>query len=266
MGSLRRWGGYGLALGLRRLLGTLDVRVTHYDRSVDPSLPEFRGLGIYVFWHEYITFPIACWGNYDIAMLVSQHRDADWLIHAAEALRFRVVRGSSTRGGSQAIRELKRISKEASLTITPDGPQGPRRQLAMGPIYLASRLGLPIIPVGFGYDRPWRFNTWDAFAVPRPFSRARGIMGDRVFIAPRLGRDALETARLDVERRLNRLTVEAEILGRPPWRSSGRELGFSRRRRRSDVNHLFHHFRWLIPNARPSRAIKLMRREPLGGK
>lgn len=230
---VKRWGGYGLALGLRRLLSTLDVRLTHYDRSVDPALHEFQGRGIYIFWHEYITFPISCWGNYDIAMLVSQHRDADWLIHAAQALRFQVVRGSSTRGGSQAIRELKRLSDSLSLTITPDGPQGPRRQMALGPIYLSSRLGLPIIPVGFGYDRPWRFNTWDAFALPRPFSRARAVLGSRITIPPRLDRDELEACRQNVEWKLNRLTQEAEA-----WATAGDaregEIGFSRRRRRTD--------------------------------
>lgn len=231
---MKRFGGYGLALGLRRLLSTLDVRLTHYDRSVDPALPEFRGRSIYIFWHEYITFPISCWGNYDIAMLVSQHRDADWLIHAAEALRFQVVRGSSTRGGSQAIRELKRLSGSLNLTITPDGPQGPRRQMALGPIYLSSRLGLPIVPVGFGYDRPWRFNTWDAFALPRPFSRARAILGDRIVVPPRLDRDELEAFRQEVEWKLNRLTLEAEA-----WAEAGDgrvgEIGFSRRRRRTDI-------------------------------
>ena len=42
------------------------------------------------------------------------------------------------------------------LTITPDGPRGPRRQLAPGAIYLASKLGLPLVVMGYGYDRPWR--------------------------------------------------------------------------------------------------------------
>ena len=55
-----------------------------------------------------------------------------------------------------------------NLTITPDGPRGPRRQLAQGPVYLASKLGMPIVAMGFGYDRPWRFNSWDRFAIPRP--------------------------------------------------------------------------------------------------
>lgn len=232
--TARRWGGYGLALGLRALLGTLDLRLTHYDRGADPALADWDGeRGIYVFWHEYITFPIACWGNYGVAMLVSQHRDADWLIHAAQALRFDVVRGSSTRGGSQAIRELKRLAAESLLTITPDGPQGPRRCMAVGPIYLASRLGLPIVPIGFGYDRPYRFRTWDSFAVPRPYSRARAIMGNRIRVAPKLDRDGLEAERIAVERRLCELTIEAERWAESRERMAG-ELPFCRGRRRSD--------------------------------
>lgn len=230
-GAVRRWGGYGLAFGLRRLLGTLDLRITHYDRSVDPSLPDFGGRGVYIFWHEYITLPIALWGNYDVAMLVSQHRDADWLTNAAEAFRFKVVRGSSTRGGSQAIRELKRLSETHCLTITPDGPLGPRRRMAMGPIYLASRLGIPIVPIGFGYASPWRLGTWDAFAIPRPYSRARAILGERMYVPGGLDRDGLEQRREEVEWALLRLTEEAERWAEDGDRREG-ELGFRRRRRR----------------------------------
>ena len=54
------------------------------------------------------------------------------------------------------------------LTITPDGPHGPRRRMAPGPIYLASKLGLPLVLMGYAYDRPWRLPSWDRFAVPRP--------------------------------------------------------------------------------------------------
>ena len=58
------------------------------------------------------------------------------------------------------------------LTITPDGPRGPRRHMAPGPIYLASKLGLPLVLMGYAYDRPWRLHSWDRFAIPRPGSRA----------------------------------------------------------------------------------------------
>jgi hypothetical protein len=105
--------------------------------------------------------------------------------------------------------------------MTPDGPRGPRRQLAQGPIYLASRLQLPLVVMGFGYDRPWRTNSWDRFAVPRPFSRARAIIGPPLMVPPDLNRVSLEQSRRRVEHLLNCLTNEAEAWAAAGTRKSG---------------------------------------------
>ena len=226
---MHRWSGYGLSWSLRCLQSSLDIRVAHHDRSVDPSRPEFQGKGIYVFWHEYLAFPLGLMGHYNFTMLASQHRDADWLINAADYLGFGVVRGSTNRGGSQAIRELKRCARYGSIAITPDGPRGPRREMALGAIFLASRLELPIIPVGFGYDKPRRFKTWDAFAVPRPMSRARCIMGPRLSIPRRAGRDELENHRKQIQEWLDVLTQASEDWAASTYRMEG-EVPFKRHR------------------------------------
>jgi hypothetical protein len=103
------------------------------------------------------------------------------------------------------------------LTITPDGPRGPRRQLAPGCVFLASKLGLPLVAMGFGYDRPWRVpGTWDQFAVPRPGARARAVVSGEIFIPPDLDRDGLEHFRQQTEQLLNRATEDAEL-----WAASG---------------------------------------------
>ena len=102
------------------------------------------------------------------------------------------------------------------LTITPDGPRGPRRKLAVGPIYLASQLGLPIVPLGFGIDRPWRAKSWDSFAVPKPFSQIRSIVGPEIHVPKNIERDDLEHYRQATETLLTDLTVESE-----QWAESG---------------------------------------------
>lgn len=208
--------GFGLARFLRAVTSSLDYQIAYYDRSADPSLPDYAGPCVWVLWHEYLALPTPLWGNCEVAALVSQHRDGDWAACAAEYLGFDIVRGSTTRGGAEALRQLKDKSRLFGLTMTPDGPKGPRRTMAPGAIYLASRLGLPLVPVGFGCDRPFRVRSWDRFAVPRPFSRARGIFGPRLTIPPRLRRDGLEEYRRRVEAILNRLTLEAE-----DWAATG---------------------------------------------
>jgi hypothetical protein len=75
---------------------------------------------------------------------------------------------------------------------------------------------MPLVAMGLGYDRPWRLNSWDRFAVPRPYSRARGVVGPPMTIPPDLDRDGVEHYRLQVERVLNRLSCEAEA-----WAEAG---------------------------------------------
>lgn len=210
-----RLGGLMAAKGIQSWMSTLQYRALFYDPSVDPRFGAEQPR-IYVFWHEYILIPLYLRGHCDLAMLLSRHKDADILARVAHHVGFDCVRGSTNKGAAAALLELKRRGKHMHLTITPDGPRGPRRKLAIGPVYLASRLGLPIVPLGFGYDRPWRMKSWDRFAVPRPFSQARGILGPEIHIPAKLDRDGLETCRHDVERLLTDLTLEAE-----DWAASG---------------------------------------------
>lgn len=210
-----RWVGLLASQAIRAWMSTLEYRALFYDRATDTMLGSDQPR-IYVFWHEYILVPLYLRGHCNMAMLLSKHRDADVLARVAYHMGFDCVRGSTNRGATAALLNMTRRGQHMHLTITPDGPRGPRRQLAIGPLYLASRLGLPIVPLGFGADRPWRMRSWDRFAVPRPFSQARGIVGPEVHIPADLDRDALEVYRQSVEGLMNELTLEAEN-----WAASG---------------------------------------------
>ncbi len=210
-----RLAGYAAAKGIQAWMGTLRYRALWHDQTVDPRFESERPR-IYVFWHEYILLPLYLRPHCNLAMLLSRHKDADILARVAHHTGFGCVRGSTNKGATAALLELTRRGKNTHLTITPDGPRGPRRKLAIGPVYLASRLGLPIVPLGFGLDRPWRMKSWDSFAVPRPFSQARGVVGPEIHIPAGLERGELELRRQDVEQQLTNLTVEAE-----DWATSG---------------------------------------------
>lgn len=219
---LNKLGGLLGAKAVGAWMGTLDYKAAYYDYRIDPVFPECTGQKIYIFWHEYILFPFYLRGHCNMAMLLSRHTDAEILSYAAYHRGFEFVRGSTNRGGGAALRELLAKSKKMHLTITPDGPRGPRRKMAPGAIFLASKLGLPIVAMGYGYDRPWRVkNAWDQFAIPRPFTRARAVPSGEIFIPPNLDRDGIEYFRQKVEALMNRLTEEAE-----QWAESGkRKIG-----------------------------------------
>jgi lysophospholipid acyltransferase (LPLAT)-like uncharacterized protein len=195
---------------IRHWMGTLDYKADFGDPTVDPVHPAYRGAKIYVFWHENILLPLYLRGHSNISMLLSRHQDANILDRVARMMGFGVVRGSTFHGGSAALRELAARAAEGNLTITPDGPRGPRRQLAAGCVFLASTLGIPLVAMGLGYERPWRLGTWDRFAIPRPFSRARAIVSRPLAIPPDLDREGIEAHRAGVERLLVQLSDAAE--------------------------------------------------------
>jgi lysophospholipid acyltransferase (LPLAT)-like uncharacterized protein len=231
-GSLaNKLGGLAVAGFTRRWMDTLEYHAAFYDPTVDPIHDDHQGSAIYLFWHEYIPFLFYLRGNCNTALLISQHQDAEWLSQAARHMGFQTVRGSTNRGGVTAMREMLRKRGRMNLAITPDGPRGPRRVLALGPVYLSSRLGIPLVAVGLGYDRPWRNPwSWDRFALPRPFSRARVVISPRIQIPPNLDRGELENCRVAIEQLLNRFTQEAE-----QWAESGLRIACQRPVRREGI-------------------------------
>jgi lysophospholipid acyltransferase (LPLAT)-like uncharacterized protein len=207
---IRRLAGFSVATFARTWMATLSYKGALYEEGIDPALPNFRGPAIFLFWHEYLLAPFYLRGHCNMAVLSSTHRDAEWIVEAASFMGFSSVRGSTTRQAAKALRELARALKTTNVAITPDGPRGPRRTMSQGPIFLSSKLGVPLVLAGFGYDRPWRMNTWDRFALPRIGSRGRGVMSPMIQIPPDLDRDGIEHYRQRMETLLNRLTAESE--------------------------------------------------------
>lgn len=199
-----------LGVSIKALVATLDTRIVDYEENCDASLQEFRGQVIYVLWHEYFLLPTAMTGGCNLTLLIGTHPDADWLGEIARSFGFDTVRGSSNKGGIKAILKYTREHRDTSLVMTPDGPRGPRRVLSPGCIQLASFLQIPIVPTGIGYDRPRRYPTWDRFALPRPGSRARFILGPRVYIPRKLTDPQVNQWRDYVESMVHQLGDEAE--------------------------------------------------------
>ncbi len=108
------------------------------------------------------------------------------------------VRGSSSRRGSTALRELSlKLEQGYDLAITPDGPRGPKYSLGPGVIFLSQKTGAPIMPLHARYHHAFRLKTWDTFPIPLPFSRVDITMDPYITIDPSLSN--LEPERLKLE-------------------------------------------------------------------
>src|SRR5262245_32647595 len=219
--------GFGLTCTARVLRRTIDWRAVYFDPTIDTAHTHHTGRFIYLCWHECLVMPVALHGDQRMVALASGHRDGVLIGRIMRALGWNVVHGSSTRGGTAAVMRLLRDDTR-HISISPDGPRGPRRTMAAGAVFLASRLGLPIVCVGYGYDRPWRMKSWDRFAVPRPFTRGRAMFGPPLSVPPGADREELERYRLWFEGLLSWLTEEAER-----WATEGG-------RRPGEVRHLPH--------------------------
>lgn len=112
------------------------------------------------------------------AALISTSRDGAILADLVERFGFEVVRGSSSKRGASAIRQLAEIiAGGRDVVITPDGPRGPAYELGQGIVFLAQQSRAEVVPINLEYSSCWRLGSWDRFILPRPFSKVRVTFG-----------------------------------------------------------------------------------------
>lgn len=162
---------------------------------------------IYVCWHGRLLPCAYRYRHCGFATLITRNRDGDYITDMIERWGYRVVRGSSSRGGSSALREFIRLLRAGqSVAITPDGPRGPRQKMKLGPVQAARAAGVPIVPVTASAEAGWYFGGWDRFLVPRPFTRIAFAIGEPLVVPPGAGPEAMDAAAATLEDRLNEIT------------------------------------------------------------
>jgi lysophospholipid acyltransferase (LPLAT)-like uncharacterized protein len=166
---------------------------------------------LYSIWHDLLLFPIFGRNCRNMAALVSGHRDGSILADLMQQLQIDIVRGSTSRGGARAVRELMAEAGRRHISITPDGPRGPRRVMKSGIVYLASRMQRAIIPTGYSASRYWTFRgSWTDLRVPQPLSTIYLLGGEPIRVPADLSRGGIEHYRLIVQREMDHLCNLAE--------------------------------------------------------
>lgn len=205
------WGPPIAAAVLRWLRRTLRAR--HHGRE-HPEASFAKGESIIVaFWHGQLLMMPWAYPGTPAAILISQHRDGEYISRIAERLGFVSIRGSATRGGARAFRQLIQATRDGlHLVITPDGPKGPRGKVKSGVIELARLTGSAICPVAFS-AWPRRFlRSWDRFLVPLPFARASYVWGEPLRVPMDAGKDEVRKLCQLLGERLDALTARAHSL------------------------------------------------------
>jgi len=176
----------------------------------------------HIFWSQHPHYDRPAW------TLVSRHWDGEIIARTVKPLGIDSVRGSSTRGGREAFEELVgKVEAGESVSITPDGPRGPRFRVQSGVVRLARQTGVPIIPVSWSSRPSWRMPSWDRFQIPNPFARVFASYGEPMTVSEEADATEIEGCRRILEKRMNRLNHETDALARGAWERGWLSLGYN---------------------------------------
>jgi len=186
-----------LGAALIRVIGwTLRIKVEDRARAMDP---DFKQPMIWTFWHNRMFVVPLVWiwhaPHRKGAALTSGSKDGAMVAGIMKAFGSNAIRGSTSRRGAAALRELTEILEQGDdVAIAPDGPRGPRYKAGAGVVFLARQTGAAILPVRVEYSRALRLKSWDRFMIPLPFSKVRVVFEELMFIGAEMEAEEAEAA------------------------------------------------------------------------
>ncbi len=138
---------------------------------------------IYAFWHNRLLYLSYLYRKKFAGVIVSQHKDGDYIAEVMKKCKLTAIRGSSTRRGLEALVEIiSYIKKGFDIAFTPDGPKGPKYKIKEGVLLAALKTGFPIVPICWNAKRKIIFSSWDNFILPLPFNRFIVAYGKPIYV------------------------------------------------------------------------------------
>jgi len=163
---------------LIRITGST-TRVQHVNQHILKTTLHEYGSVIVATWHQNIYFSVWLLRKQNLTALISSSDDGEVIYDVFAHFGYQAVRGSTTRGGIPALKQMIKLLKEnASVAITPDGPLGPSGIIQSGVIMLAKYSGVPIIPWHYEAKHQWRLKSWDKHKIPKPFTSIAESFGE----------------------------------------------------------------------------------------
>ena len=218
-GDLGREGrGVGLAVRLLSFLAFLFIRalrmtmrIRHVGREHLERL-ECEGRNyILAFWHGRLLMMPYLYTGDRMRILISRHKDGEYIAHTMSWFGHRSIRGSTTKGGTVALKQVVRALRSGmDVGFTPDGPRGPRHRVQQGIIQAARLGGVPILPVSFSAKPARILRSWDQFLLPLPFSRGTFLYGAPIEVPSDSSSEVVEQLRSELERRLQGLVERGD--------------------------------------------------------
>ena len=182
-----------------------------YEKAFENMSP-----GVFAFWHNRIFLMTYFWRKFNGAIMSSQSFDGEYISRTAQRFGYGVIRGSSTRGGSKALKKMIALTKKGiRVSFTIDGPKGPRYKVKPGALLLAKQSGVPIGPTIIEAKKYWTIDSWDKLQIPKPFTKAKVFVAKPVFVSPEADKKEMKAKRQELQDKLDELVS----LGKQ-WRES----------------------------------------------
>jgi lysophospholipid acyltransferase (LPLAT)-like uncharacterized protein len=166
---------------------------------------------IAAFWHFSYPAVLYYFRDHGYLTVVSRSRDGEFAARLVKSLGYFPFRGSPGKGGAAALKGIiSAFRGSPGGGFVADGSQGPARVAQKGLLLLSMYSGCPITPVSVAADRCWRFRTWDRTMLPKPFARIAFAVGPMIRVERGASSDRIEEYRVQLERSLNEITLQAE--------------------------------------------------------
>lgn len=186
------------------------LKIEKINQKVIDELQQGNQNYVLAFWHSTMLLPWYVHRDQNFAALTSLSKDGDLLARQLKSWNYKVVRGSSSKGGDVALGIMIDLAKNKySIAITPDGPKGPVRQFKAGAVVTAKKSGIPLVLAGVGFSKKRKLKSWDSFEVPKFFSRAKIVYSEPIFVNSELSYEETSEIIKKCEQMLNELQDSA---------------------------------------------------------
>jgi len=197
---------------VKLLSSTYRLRIVDPQNETDSLKKD--GSIIYASWHQRFFPGVTFFATRKpIAILISKSRDGEFASNIVNILGWHAVRGSSSKGGSEGLQQLKEMARRGyRIGHIIDGPKGPFGVVKPGLLRIAQVSGMAIIPTITSSQRKWTFRSWDRFQVPKPFSRVIIRFLEPIYIPPDLNEDEFEKKKLFIGRMMKELYEDTDLI------------------------------------------------------
>ena len=195
---------------LRTLGATLRWKISGAEHEA--AITKAGHQPIHCLWHGRILPSILYLQHRGVVVIISENYDGEWIARITRKFGYGIARGSTSKGGPKALRQLLRAVESKGVAFTLDGPRGPAEVAQLGAVWLAKATGHPLLPFHCEAASNWTLKSWDRSQIPKPFTTVATVVTRPIYVPRDADERALDESRLALEASLAAARIECHKL------------------------------------------------------